>query len=508
MNLKKKLRALWTILASASLVVSGASVPAANAANETQLVVGTLQNLNSWDPSQADHAHRIIYYQAVYDNLITRLPNGQYKGNLATSWEINSKFTEITLKLRSGVKFTDGEVFDADAAKANLDNFINGKGPWARIFTGAKATVVDTNTVKLTLAKPEPEILYFLSVTNSFMASPKALGTAGLKTVPVGSGPYMYDKSSKPGIEYVLVANPNYWDKSKQKFKKVVIKVLDVVTARLNAIMSGQINATLLDVKTTATAQKNKKLTFYKYENDFYGLMLWDRDGKVNEAIGKKEVRQAINYALDRKALLKTIQGGLGTVTAQPFGKTSGAYVAALDNAYPYNPAKAKELLAKAGYPNGFTLEIPSWGNQNPAENAAVEKYLKDVGITVKWDNVSLNDAFGKILTGKYAASTFGLTQGSAWFFLNLGVAPDATRNVLKTKNPVVDAAIAKIEASPSANLIKSEITKVNKEIVEQAWFAPFYRNYQLYFTSTRIKVTPQLGSAVPFLYNFEPTGK
>ena len=507
MNFRNILRAALASLATTSLVL-GISATPANAANETTLTIGGIINVTSWDPSQADHAHKLVYYQTVYDNLILRDPKGNYKPNLASDFKVSSNFTSITFTLRKDVTFTDGEKFNAAVAKANMDRFISGGGPWSKTFAGGKVTTNGDWEVTLTLPKPEPDLLYLISVTNSFMASPKALGTADLKTVPVGSGPYVYDKSSKPGVEYVFTANPKYWDKSKQKFKKVVLKVLDSSTARLNAIMSGQVNATLLDAKTTPTAQKNKKLKLTSWENDIYGLMLWDREGKINDALAKKEVRQAINFALDRKALLKTLQGGFGTVTTQAFGTKSGVYDSKLDSYYTYNPTKAKELLAKAGYPNGFTLDMPTWGNTNPAEIAAVEKYLGDVGIKVKWINASLNDTFGGLLAGKYAATTFGLTQGTAWYFFNLAIAGDASRNVLKTKSTVVNEAEKRVQANPFSTTIKKELGAINKYLVEEAWFAPFYRSQQLWLTSERINVLPQVGSAVPYLYNYSPSGK
>ncbi|MEY2695333.1 MAG: hypothetical protein RLZZ72_589, partial [Actinomycetota bacterium] len=105
MNLRKILRAAVTVVASSALIASGAVAPA-NAAKQTTLTLASVINVNSWDPSQADIGHGIVFYQGVYDNLILRAPDGSYKPNLATKWTVNKGATEVTLDLRKGVTFT------------------------------------------------------------------------------------------------------------------------------------------------------------------------------------------------------------------------------------------------------------------------------------------------------------------------------------------------------------------------------------------------------------------
>jgi peptide/nickel transport system substrate-binding protein len=503
MNLSKRIGAGLVAVALAASALAGAT-PAA-AANKSDLVIGAIAEVKSWEPSQGDIGHLLPYYQSVYDNLILRTPDGKYKPNLATRWVWNKSGTVLTMSLREGVKFTDGAAFNANVAKANLDAFIAGNGPQRSTINDAKIAVVDVRTITITLSKANPDLEYFLSTSSSFMASPKALGTAGLKTKPVGSGPYVISASSVPGSQIVLTANPKYWDKSKVKFKKITFKILADVTARLNALISGQIDATILDVKTASTAQK-RGLTQMSNYVDWQGLLLLDRDGTKNKALGNVKVRQAIAYAIDRPALLKAVQGGYGEVTNQPFSPTNGAYDKALDKTYTLDIAKAKALLAEAGYADGVTLDMPGWAD--PTMNAVLGDQLAKAGITVKWTTIPMSDYRNQAIAGKWASAIYQLNQPSIWAAINQMAGADATWNVFKVKSTVVDAAMKSIEATPTpANIVKQGKV-VNSFLTKEAWVVPFYRLPQLFFTNKRIKAVNQATNAVPYIFNYSPTGK
>jgi peptide/nickel transport system substrate-binding protein len=503
MNLSKRIGASVIAIALAGSALAGAAP--AYAANKTDLVLGAILDVKSWDPSQADIGHMAPFYQAAYDNLILRTPDGKYKPNLATSWNLNADYTVMTLKLRSGVKFTDGAVFDAAAAKANLDNFIKGNGPQAGTLAGASVAVVDPSSITITLKDPNPELAYYLSTTDSYMASPKALGTAGLKTTPVGSGPYIIDPSSSAGSQEVFTANPNYWDKSKIKFKKITFKVMPDVTARLNAMLSGQIDATLLDTKTSATA-KGRGFTQYLNNVDWQGLLLFDRAGKINPVLKNVKVRQAIAYAIDRAALLKAIQNGQGELTNQPFAKSSPAFDAALDKTYPLDIKKAKQLLTEGNSTGGFDLSMPSW--VDPTMNAILGDQLKAVGINVNWVQTPAADYRNAMKSGKYAAGIYQLFQGTPWVAINQLATPNGSWNILHSTDPVIDKALASLKDDASDKNLNAQATVINKFLVQSAWYIPFYRVPQLYFTGKRVKTANQAQNAIPFLYSYAPTGK
>jgi peptide/nickel transport system substrate-binding protein len=196
---------------------------------------------------------------------------------------------------------------------------------------------------------------------------------------------------------------------------------------------------------------------------------------------------------------------GKGKVTGQIFSTASGVWDKSLDNKYPYSPSKAKALLAEAGYPDGFTLQMPYNAFLEPMASF-IETYLKSVKIKVDWVNAA--DYRAEMLTGKYGAAWFQLFQGTAYVNYNLAVAPAAPRNLTKYSDSVTEAVDASIKANASSSNVIAQIKKVNKHIVNNAWFVPFYTVPQMYFTNKKIAVTAQVQNAVPYLYNYKPTGK
>jgi peptide/nickel transport system substrate-binding protein len=505
MKLSNRLGA--AIAVASMLVGTFAGAAPAQAAKQSTLTIGSIIEVKSWDPVQADLGHMAPLYQAVYDTLVTRTPAGKYVPNLATKWTWGAGGSMLTLNLRKGVTFTDGTIFDATVAKANLDAFIGGNGPYSTTLAGAVVAVIDPMTIRISLGSANPDLLYYLATTDSYMTSSKSIGTAALKTKPVGSGPYIYDSSSVVGSSIVFTANPKYWDKKKVKFQKVVFKTIADVTARLNALLSGQIDATLLDVKTAATA-KGRGFKQYSNNVDWAGFMILDRNGKLNKDLADPRVRQAIAMSVDRDALLKAVQNGYGTVTQEPFGKPSGAYDAKLEKTYSADNAKAKALLTAAGFPNGLSINLPAW--PDPTMRALLSDQLGKSGITLNWVSVPAAEYRNVLKAGKWPMAVYqlGLAQQTAWASINMLASPNASWNVFHSTDPVISAALDSINKNQSDKNVAAQAKVINKFLIEQGWFIPFFQLPQLYFTNSHVKTVNQVANAIPYLYNFAPTGK
>lgn len=490
--------------AAVAIALSVAGCSSSTPAPTATLNVGQLIDIRSWDPSQADIGHLIPLYQGVYDNLIIRTPEGEYQPNLATDWSWNDDNTVLTLNLRSDVTFSDGAKFDAEVAKANLENFINGNGPYSGTLAGVTVAVVDADTIELTLSEANPDFIYYLATTGSFMASPNALGTEALATSPVGSGPYLLSASSIPGSSIIFEQNPNYWDKAKQKFATITMVILPDVTARLNALASGQIDVTVLDIQSAPTAEGAGKTLQTNYV-DWSGILIFDHNGQLGTPLADVRVRQAMAYALDREAMLASIQQGFGEITNQVYGTGASAYLEELDSYYSYDPAKAKALLAEAGYPNGgVAITLP--GGLIPPLDAVLVDYLGAVGFDVTIESVPASEYRNKMKEGAFAAGWFQLFQGTSWVNTKLVATQDASWNVLKSTDPVIEAAVASIKADGSDDNVKAQTQIINRFLVENAWEIPFYRVPQmLFYDSTKVKVSNQIQNAAPYLYNYAP---
>ncbi len=500
---KSTVVAVLTAAALALTACGGGGGGGNNGAAATTLTLGSVNDMKTFDPTDAHIGHTMPFYQAVYDSLIRRAPGGELEPMLATEWTYNEDHTVLTLKLRTDVTFSDGTKFDATAAKANLDRFKEAKGQDAYQAASLKSVdVIDPATITITLNAPDPAFTYYLTQALGFVASPKAIGTEGIKTDPDGSGPYVYDKaSSVKGSQYVFTKREGYWDKDLQKFDKITIKYLVDLTARTNALVSGQVDAALLDPKSGKQAE-GSGMVAHKSQVDWHGILLFDRDGAITPALGDVKVRQAINYAFDRKTILEQQYLNEGTVTEQVFGPESGAYVPELDNTYPYDPAKAKALLAEAGYPDGFTLKIPTVAAFDGV-NAVYKQQLADVGIKLETETIPPANLVSDMAAGKYSAATFQLYQGEPWVAINQMVSTSALYNPFKSETPDLTALIQAVQNGGDKSA--DEAKKVNEYLTKNAWFLPLFRLNQMYFSNKKIDVQPQLQQAVPSIYNYAP---
>ncbi|QHK21424.1 ABC transporter substrate-binding protein [Pseudarthrobacter psychrotolerans] len=502
----KAAAAALIVSAALALTACGGGAPggtAAGAAKTTTLTLGAVQEIRSWDPAQAHVGHFLQPYQAAYDSLLLREPDGKLSPMLATAWKYNDTHTKLTVDLRTDVTFSDGAKFDAAAAKANLDHFKTANGPqMAQLTAVSEVKVVDADTIELDLTAADPSLEFYLSQAAGLMGSPKALGTEGIKTEPVGSGPYVMDKAATvKDSQSVFTARKDYWNKDNQKFEKITFKILLDLTARTNALVSGQVDATLLDPKTGKQAE-GSKMILAANEVDWQGLTLFDRDGAKNPALANVKVRQAINYAFDRKTILDQVLLGQGTPTSQPFGKASGAWVEDLENKYPYDPAKAKALLKEAGFETGVVLELPSVPGFE-TQLAVVKQQLSDVGITVNIGAAITNTYTTDIAGQKFTSMYFSLFQGEPWVAINQIVSTKALYNPFKNTSPELQA---KIDAVQNGGKDAAKLAQdVNRYVVDQAWFAPLFRVNQMYYHNSKINVTPQIQQAVPSIYNYSP---
>ncbi|MEU4227756.1 ABC transporter substrate-binding protein [Nonomuraea sp. NPDC026600] len=477
----------------------------ASASGGTSSVLTLAQSVPArpWDLAKASIGPEAYYYQPVYDTLIRLDAQGAPAPNMALSWSYDGPQTTLTLKLRTGLTFTDGTALTAQVVKDNLLHTKGGADTAAAQLsdiTGVEA--VDDTTVAIKLGHPSPTLLPALGQVSGMIASPKALTDP---QTPIGSGPYRLDTSATiAGQQYAYVRNPGYWNARAFPYDTIVIKLLPDPTARTNALLAGQINGTLVSPQRVKTVQDAGMKTVVYSSGDIEGLFIWDRAGKKVPALGNLKVRQALNHAFDRQSIVKTVKMGLGKATTQVFDPDQPAYDASLDERYPYDPAKAKRLLAEAGYPDGFSVTMPDMASLFPQQQAALTQALQNIGVKVTLQNLPTNQIFTTMLSGKYPMSFFKLGAPSDWGTVQLQLKKNATWNPAKYEDPKVDALISRIESAtgaPRAALMK----QLNAYVVDQAWHAPWDVIRYVFATTKNVTVTPQPGFQYPPIYNFKP---
>lgn len=514
MKAPKRTHSALALAATAAIFLTGcggSSQPtgdgaAPGATTVTTLTLASGVEPQSLDPAMSREAQFVQYFQPVFDTLVRRDSNGEPQPMLATKWETAQDGKSLTLSLRDDVTFTDGEKLTADSVKGNLERFKEVGGPLAGALGAVESVdVVDPATVKLNLTQPDPALVYALGGPSGYIQSPANFDSPTVDTQPVGSGPYELDRAATtPGSQYTFVKNEDYWDTNLQKFEKIVIKPIKDENARFNAVRSGQADGMIATAKTVKAAE-GAGVEVKMVPGDWQGLSLFDRAGKLTPALAKVEVRQAINYAIDKEAILKNVAQGLGEVTSQIFSPASEAYVAELDGAYTYDVDKAKALLKDAGLADGFTLSMPTSSDMDPALAPAIKDQLAKVGITVEWVDIPSAQYQPEQQSGNYSAAFTAFGQPVvAWSGINGSVTEGAPWNIFGSSTPETAALLGDILAS-TGDKAAAKTQELNKYLVDNAWFAPWYRIDQPYFISKNVVVTVQNGQPVPSIYNFEP---
>lgn len=377
----------------AATAAPAAAQPAGPAQGGT-IVVGLQAEPTTLDSQQISdyNSHRAAY--GIYDMLLRFEDEGtNVEPGLAERWEISDDGLEYTLYLRQGVKFHDGTDFNADAVKFNIDRQIDvdhpfhntGQFAYAEFTWGMvdRVEVVDPYTVKFVLKDKFAPFLNHLAMHPAAMASPAAVERYGMdfSINPVGTGPFKFVRWT-PGVEVVLEKNPDYW-RGAPLLDQIIYRPIIEDQSRLTELESGGVNF-MVNVPPDDLARIKGESQYTVVEQP--GMHTWwVAFNHTKEPFNNKLVRQAMNYAINKQAIVDNILKGTGKLAVNPLPPVVWSYTDDIQT-YEYNPEKAKELLAEAGYPDGFTCDfwLPESGSgmQQPVVmGTAMQADLKAVGI-------------------------------------------------------------------------------------------------------------------------------
>jgi peptide/nickel transport system substrate-binding protein len=326
----------------------------------------------------------IIGY-TLHDALVRALPGVRMGAALAESWSESPDGLTYEFKLRSGLTFHNGDLCTAEDVQFSVARY---KGSGAKEFqTKVKSVeVVDARTVRFHLHAPWPDFMtyYGSSATAAGLVVPKKyleqVGEEGFKKHPIGLGPYKF-VSHTPGVELVLEAFEGYWLKV-PNIKRLTIKSVPEETTRLAMLKKGEADFAGGQGEIAEEIKRDPKLTLVDTRHASIFWLEFPEQWEPKSPWADKRVRLAANYALDRQAI--------NEVACLGFCPPAGVIVprvmdfALQTEPLPYDPQKAKQLLAQAGYPNGFDAGdfTPNPGFPTVAE--ALVNYLSAVGIRVR----------------------------------------------------------------------------------------------------------------------------
>ncbi|MDX3850079.1 ABC transporter substrate-binding protein [Streptomyces sp. AK02-01A] len=340
----------------------------------------------SWDPVTSSAGWDVHSLSLVYAGLTKLDPTGKAVPALATSWTYNSEGTVVTFTLRQGQKFSDGTPIDATAVKKSIERGRDyEKSLIASQLIGVKdVTAVDAHTLELTLAAADFQIPALLAGKTGMVVNPKVFeaNAASLATRPAGSGPYTL-VSYVQNAKAVLRRNPGYWDAGRIKVENFELYPLPEPSTVVASLASGQYNVAQIP-GSQVEAAKAAGLEVQVIPSMVVAVL----DLNLGKApfTDDPDVALALKYAIDREELLKTAAFGHGEVTSQPFPRGYEGHDDALDKLFPYDPEKAKELLAKAGHADGLKLTLSTAKAEGVPE--LIQAQLKKVGITVTIETI------------------------------------------------------------------------------------------------------------------------
>lgn len=445
------------------------------------------------------------YLAPVYDTLIRRLSDGSYEPNIATEWEYETS-TAFSLTLRDDVTFRDGTPLDAAAVVANLENVKNGTGPLAtELSTIDTIEAVDDTTVQIALSAPNPSLPLALSGVSGMIASPAAIEAGTLSTTPEGSGAYDYVESESVSNDtYVYEKREDYWNEAAYPYDRIVVRVIPDAAAAVNALESGQVDMVELGTADDIARVEAAGLSFTGASNNVWTLHLEDRAGEIVPALGDIRVRQAMNYAIDRAAIVDSVNQGLGSPTTQLVKPGMEGFDSSLNDVYGYDPDRAKQLLAEAGYQDGFSVDTVSISLADTQVQALVG-YLADVGITLNVVNVPPDQYIPSILSGEYPTAFLPYGMVDAYFDFGQLVTPAGGFNPMDSSDDEINALYAEAGSATSDEDRTAILEQINARVVELAWFLPMFNDAYGYALSDAVSGVEWTTFRPPMYYDWSP---
>ena len=355
------------------------------------------------DPVAGSQGGDFRFLYPIYQSLVDWDPNTLKPiPGLATKWAFTDNQT-LVLELRQGVKFHDGTPFDAVAAKFNLDR--SKTDPKSNIKTdlASVSTIAVSGPFQLTLKlnRPNSALPSILAERSGLMASPAAIQKFGADFArnPVGTGPWKFAVWRDNEILSVR-RNTLYWKPGQPYLDGIDFHIIADTNIGLRSVIAGEndLVTSLSSAQKPVVDRESGLVSSFSTSQAMFPIWL----NYARKPFDDVRVRQALNYAIDRNAFNKATEAGLNEVANGILPKSHWAYDPTIQSMYPYDPAKARDLLAAAGLRNGFDMSLigPTDERSRQRQQVVIEQ-LKAVGVRVTLQGFSVNDAIKSFFTDK-----------------------------------------------------------------------------------------------------------
>lgn len=378
-------------------------LPGQSPEGSRSLTIGAVDEPQTMDLSanaQAAIAQVLLYN--VYETLVRIDGEGKLRPLLATAWTVSDDRLTYRFTLRDNTVFASGTKLDAEAVVASLDLFrsdaIKNKTLSTQMAVVDSVKAENPTTVVVTLQRPSQFWIYDLAGSAGVIIDPAGKDTLADK--PMGSGPYVFE-SHQRGSSVTLKRNPKYWG-TPPRIDTAVFRYFTDANAMNAAMLSGDLDVVSNLAAPEALSQFSDTTRFTTLEGTSNGEVVLGFNHTV-PALAKLPVRQAINHAIDRQALVDAVWGGKGQLIGSMV-PPSDPWYEDLSQTYPHDPQKAKELLSQAGHASGLTLRlrVPTLPYA-PTAAKFIASQLKEVGITVTVEELDINRWLDEVFTkGQY----------------------------------------------------------------------------------------------------------
>ncbi|MGW1442022.1 glutathione ABC transporter substrate-binding protein GsiB [Serratia rhizosphaerae] len=465
-----------SVLAVAVLL---AAVGSSTAWAAKDAVIAVASNFTSLDPYDANDTLSQAVAKSFYQGLFGFDKDMKLVNVLADGYQVSDDGLSYTIKLHPGVKFHDGTDFNAEAVKANLDRASNPDSHLKRynLFKMIdKTEVIDPLTVKIVLKTPFSAFINNLAHPAAAMISPAALKQYGKQIGfhPVGTGPYQFETWNQ--TDFVKVKKfAGYWKAGQPKLDSITWRPVVDNNTRAAMLQTGEADfAFPIPYEQAKVLEKNAKL------NLVVAPSIQQRYISMNvtqKPFDNPKVRQALNYAINKEALIKVAFAGYAAPAQGPLPPTID--FAARYQPWPYDPAKARELLKEAGYPNGFSTTLWSSHNHSTAQKVLqfTQQQLAQVGVKVKVtamdagqraaqvESVGVKDTGVRMFYTGWSASTGEADWALSPLFASQA-APPKQFNTAFYSNPQVDKDLSDALATTD----RSKKQQLYKDAQDRIW--------------------------------------
>lgn len=488
--------------AAAGSGAGGASAGASAGAGgswDGNLRVSMPVDVTSLDPQKQGDMPSVSVANNIFDFLVTRDADNKLAPGIATEWSSPDEKT-WRFKIRKGVKFHNGEPCDANAVAYSINRLKDPatKSPIVELTYVVSAKAVDDYTVDFEMSAPDPIIPAKLTLFGGVIVPPQYIkdeGDAGFAENPVGTGPFKF-VSRQQDQQIVLEANPDYWG-TKTAVKKLTFLIQPNPATAIAALQSGEVDI-VTSLTTDAAAQlgdgAGASVKIVPGVREYYVAM----NTLVDGPLANKDVRIALNHAVDVPTIIKTIMGGAATRSATLLPEPVFGFDPSI-KPFEYDPDKAKSMLADAGYPDGFSTKLSSSSVTKDVVQA-IAGQLEQVGVKCEVNVVDAG-AFKQLLVSgdPQAIGPMYLSGNTGWTldgesYLQSTIRSNRRQSLWHNKD--ADALVDIEETSLDSDKRKDAFAQLQQMFVDEAPYIYLYYASNVYAISDTIDWTiPTTGS-------------